>query len=537
MAVEGYLVSGILVLANLLARFEVVIASHDSASFNRSSFPAGFVFGTASAAYQYEGSANEDGKGPSIWDYFTHNYPGLSLSLSLSQMIELSSRIADGSNGDVADDSYHRYKEDVSIMKEMGMDAYRFSISWPRLLPNGKISGGVNKEGIRYYNNLINELLSKGVEPYVTLFHWDLPQALEDEYGGFLSPHIVDDFRDYAELCYKEFGDRVKHWITLNEPWTLCSNGYALGIHAPGRCSKWMNGNCSTGNSGTEPYLVAHHQILAHAAAVKVYKEKYQESQNGIIGITLVSHWMEPFSTAKFDQDAAMRALDFMFGWFMDPITYGDYPHSMRSIVGNRLPKFSEEQSMMVKGSFDFLGLNYYTANYAANIPYSNSVNISYTTDSQASLTSERNGIPIGPVTGSDWLYVYPRGIHDLLIYIKKRYNNPIIYITENGISEINNSTLSLKEALDDNKRIDYYSHHLLFLRRAIKDGVDVRGFFAWSLLDNFEWNVGYTVRFGINYVDYKDGLKRYPKHSAIWALQKDVKANPSTQSGGDDER
>ncbi|KAF8369269.1 hypothetical protein HHK36_032722 [Tetracentron sinense] len=442
MAVEGYLLSGILVLANLLARSEVVIASHDSASFNRSSFPAGFVFGTASAAYQYEGSANEDG------------------------------RIADGSNGDVADDSYHRYKEDVSIMKEMGMDAYRFSISWPRLLPNGKISGGVNKEGIRYYNNLINELLSKGVEPYVTLFHWDLPQALEDEYGGFLSPHIVDDFRDYAELCYKEFGDRVKHWITLNEPWTLCSNGYALGIHAPGRCSKWMNGNCSTGNSGTEPYLVAHHQILAHAAAVKVYKEKYQESQNGIIGITLVSHWMEPFSTAKFDQDAAMRALDFMFGWFMDPITYGNYPHSMRSIVGNRLPKFSEEQSMMVKGSFDFLGLNYYTANYAANLPYSNSVNISYTTDSQASLT---------------W------------------------------ISEINNSTLSIKEALDDNKRIDYYSHHLLFLRRAIKDGVDVRGFFAWSLLDNFEWNVGYTVRFGINYVDYKDGLKRYPKHSAIW--------------------
>ncbi|KAF8403882.1 hypothetical protein HHK36_011988 [Tetracentron sinense] len=503
MAVEGYLLSGILVLANLLARSEVVIASHDSASFNRSSFPAGFVFGSASAAYQYEGAANEDGKGPSIWDYFTHNYPG---------------RIADGSNGDVADDSYHRYKEDVSIMKEMGMDAYRFSISWPRLLPNGKTSGGVNKEGIRYYNNLIDELLSNGVQPYVTLFHWDLPQALEDEYGGFLSPHIVDDFRDYVELCYKEFGDRVKHWITLNEPLSFCSGGYNLGTLSPGRCSKWVNANCSTGNSGIEPYVVAHHQLLAHAAAVKVYKEKYQASQKGIIGITLNSHWIVPFSKSKFNKEAAIRALDFMFGWFMDPITYGDYPHSMRSIVGNRLPKFSEEQSKMLKGSFDFLGLNYYTAYYAANFPYNNSINVSYTTDSQANLTSERNGISIGPVAGgSSWLYVYPRGIRDLLIYIKERYNNPVIYITENGISEINNGTLSLKEALVDNMRIDYYSRHLLFIRRAIKDGVDVRGYFAWSLLDNFEWNSGYTVRFGIYYVDYKDGLKRYPKHSAIW--------------------
>ncbi|XP_043690847.1 beta-glucosidase 12-like [Telopea speciosissima] len=485
----------------LLLVNSVAVASQDSVSFNRSSFPEGFIFGTASASYQYEGAAQEGGKGPSTWDVFTQRYPG---------------KIKDHSNGDVADDSYHKYQEDVGIMKEMGLDAYRFSISWPRLLPHGKLSRGVNEEGIIYYNGLINELISNGMRPFVTLFHWDLPQALEDEYGGFLSPHIIDDFRDYAELCYREFGNRVKHWITLNEPWSLSIGGYDLGIHAPGRCSKFV-GNCSSGNSATEPYLAGHHQLLAHAAAVKVYKDKYQASQKGKIGITLVSHWMVPFSKDVSNYVAAQRALDFMFGWFMQPLAYGHYPKSMRSLLGNRLPEFSKEQSVMVKGSFDFLGLNYYTANYAANSPYSNSVNKSYFTDFHANLMGVRHGVPIGQKTGSAWLYMYPRGIWELLLLTKKRYNNPTIYITENGVSEVNNDTLTLEEALKDNMRIEYHRRHLIFIRKAIKEGVDVRGYFAWSLLDNFEWGDGYTVRFGINYVDYKNGLKRYPKHSAIW--------------------
>ncbi|XP_021832728.1 cyanogenic beta-glucosidase-like, partial [Prunus avium] len=220
----------------------------------------------------YEGAAKEGGRGPSIWDTFTHKYP---------------EKINDSSNGDITVDQYHRYKEDVGIMKNMGWDAYRFSISWSRLLPNGKLSGGVNKEGIKYYNNLINELLRNGLTPFVTLFHWDLPQTLEDEYGGFLSPHIVNHFQDYAELCYKEFGDRVKHWSTVNEPYTFSNNGYALGSLAPGRCSTWQQLNCTGGDSSTEPYLVTHHQLLAHAAAVKLYKNRYQASQNGVIGITL----------------------------------------------------------------------------------------------------------------------------------------------------------------------------------------------------------------------------------------------------------
>eukprot|EP00257_Ricinus_communis_P001685 XP_002512147.2 cyanogenic beta-glucosidase [Ricinus communis] len=270
-------------------------------SVRRSSFPAGFKFGTASSAYQYEGAANGYGRGPSIWDTFTHKYPG---------------KIKDRSNGDTAVDSYHRYKEDVAIMKSLGFDAYRFSISWSRLLPRGRLSRGVNQEGIDYYNNLINELLLNGIQPFVTLFHWDLPQALEDEYGGFLSSKIVCDFQNYAELCFSNFGDRVKHWITLNEPLSYANDGYATGLKAPGRCSKWISLNCTGGDSGTEPYIIGHNQLLAHAAAVRVYKDKYQMYQKGQIGITLNSEWILPMnSESNGDCIAASRALAFKYDW------------------------------------------------------------------------------------------------------------------------------------------------------------------------------------------------------------------------------
>ncbi|KAI5382235.1 variant 2, Beta-glucosidase 12 [Lathyrus oleraceus] len=387
--------------------------------FNRSSFPKGFVFGTASSAYQYEGAAFEGGKGPSIWDNFTHKYP---------------EKIKDRSNGDVAVDSYHKYKEDIELIKDLNMDAYRFSISWSRVLPKGKLSGGVNPEGIKYYNNLINGLLAKGLQPYVTLFHWDVPQALEDEYHGLLSHRIVDDFRDYAELCFKEFGDRVKHWITINEPWTVSMNAYAFGTLAPGRCSYWLNRNCTGGDSGTEPYLAAHNQLLAHSAAANLYRIKYKSSQRGIIGITLVSHWYEPATTATADVDASKRALDFMFGWYMNPLTRGEYPKSMRTLVGKRLPKFSKEESRELKGSFDFLGLNYYSSYYAAHASHHpNVVQPAIQTDSLVNATFEHNGKPLGPMSASSWLCIYPKGLHNLLLYTKKTYEDPVIYITENG--------------------------------------------------------------------------------------------------------
>lgn len=495
----------ILTLFNLFTTLpfaEVVSPILDVSSLNRSSFPTGFIFGTASSSYQYEGAAKEGGRGASIWDTYTHKYPD---------------KIEDRSNGDVAVDQYYRYKEDVAIMRNMNLDAYRFSISWSRILPKGKLKGGINQEGIKYYNNLINELLTNGLQPFVTLFHWDLPQPLEDEYGGFLSPLVINDFQDYAELCFKEFGDRVKYWITFNEPYSYSIGGYAIGIFPPGRCSKWLNSNCTDGDSGKEPYIVSHHQLIAHAAAAHVYKKKYQESQKGVIGITLVSNWFIPFSDNKFDQNAAERAVDFMFGWFMEPLTTGKYPKSMRSLVGKRLPNFSIKQARLLKGSFDFLGLNYYTSNYATNAPQLKNGRRSYNTDSHANLTTERNGIPIGPRAASNWLYVYPKGIQELLLHIKKVYNNPLIYITENGIDEFNDPTLSLEEALMDTYRIDYYHRHLFYIRSAIKNGVNIKGYFAWSLLDNFEWSSGYTVRFGINFVDYKNGLTRHQKLSAKW--------------------
>ncbi|CAJ2667119.1 unnamed protein product [Trifolium pratense] len=495
---------GIVVILSYVTIVEatILLTNDINKSLNRSSFPEGFIFGTASSAYQYEGAANVGGRGPSIWDAFTHKYPG---------------KITDRSNGDVAIDEYHRYKEDVEIMKDINMDAYRFSISWSRILPKGKLDGGVNKEGINYYNNLINELLAKGLQPFVTLFHWDLPQTLEEEYSGFLSPNIVNDFQDYAELCFKIFGDRVKHWITLNEPWSFANHAYAEGVFAPGRCSPWQNLNCTGGDSATEPYIVAHNQLLAHALAVNVYKTKYQASQKGKIGITLVSHWVMPLNNTELDHQAAQRAIDFIYGWFMDPLTLGDYPSSMRSLVGNRLPKFSTYQAKLVKGSFDFIGLNYYTSTYATNAPELSEAKPSYTTDSLAILTQERNGIPIGPTAASFWMSIYPKGIRELLIYTKTKYNNPLIYITENGMDELDDPTLLLEKALEDTIRVDYYYNHLYYLRTAIEDGVNVKGYFAWSLIDNFEWSSGYTMRFGLYFVDYNNGMKRYPKMSAIW--------------------
>ncbi|KAK3224015.1 hypothetical protein Dsin_011040 [Dipteronia sinensis] len=472
-----------------------------SAELNRSSFPAGFLFGAGSSAYQYEGATNIDGRKPSIWDTFVTKYP---------------EKISDHSTGNVADEFYYLYKEDIARMKKIGLDTFRLSISWSRVLPQGKISGGVNWKGVNFYNSLINELLSNGIQPFVTIFHWDLPQALEDEYGGFLSPKIVDDYRDYANFCFQEFGDRVKYWITLNEPNLFSSRGYASGIYAPGRCSNYI-GNCSRGNSATEPYLVTHHLILSHANAVKLYKDKYKTSQKGIVGITVDSRWQVPKFQTVSSRKAALRALDFQFGWVVHPMTNGDYPKTMRCLVGNRLPNFTNEESILIKGTLDFVGLNYYTSKYADDVTSYSSVFLSYTTDSHVNETTEKNGIPIGELAGGNWLYMYPKGIREFVLYVKRKYSGLPIYITENGMADNNNNSLSIDEALDDDLRIKYHHLHLSYLLQAIKMGADVRGYSIWSLMDDFEWNFGYTLRFGLTYVDYRNGLKRYLKKSAFW--------------------
>ncbi|KAL3832902.1 hypothetical protein ACJIZ3_007638 [Penstemon smallii] len=480
---------------------------YDLSVFNRSSFPSDFLFGAASAAYQYEGAAFEDGKGPSIWDTYTHKF---------------SDKILDKSNGDVGNDFYHRYKEDVKLLKFMGLDVFRMSISWPRILPRGKLIWGVNKKGIEFYNNVFNELIANGITPYVTIFHWDLPQALEDEYSGFLSPLVIDDFRDFADLCFKEFGDRVKHWITLNEPFTFVNGGYDIGIVgqlAPGRCSRWLN--CTQGNSATEPYLAAHHLLLCHASTVRLYKAKYQATQKGEIGVTIVTHWMVPYSNSKLDIEAAQRAIDFIYGWFADPIFTGDYPKSMRSYVKHRLPRFTQEQSAMLKGSLDFVGVNYYTGNFVQHL-VNRTGRVVSSTDNMCHLGTDRNGTHIGDLTGVSSFDVYPKGLHDLLVYTKEKYNNPKIYVTETGIGD---QVHSVKVDTNDPQRIDYYNRHLKAIGKAIQQGVNVKALFAWTFMDTFEWGSGYTMRFGLCYVDFKNGLKRIPKRSALW-LRKSMLKN-----------
>lgn len=489
-------------IALLLTVVSMIQFESCHADINRGSFPEGFVFGTASSAYQLEGAVKEDGRGATIWDTFSHRF----------------GKVADFSNGDIAVDQYHLYKEDIKLMKGMGMDAYRFSIAWSRIFPNG--SGEINQAGVDHYNNLINALLSEGIEPYVTLYHWDLPQALEDKYTGWLNPQIIKDYAVYAETCFEKFGDRVKHWITFNEPHTFTIQGYDVGLHAPGRCSILLHVFCKAGNSATEPYIVAHNVLLSHAAAVDIYRKKYKSTQHGSIGISFDVIWFEPATNSTEDIDATQRAQDFQLGWFLDPLMFGDYPSSMRNRVGKRLPTFSESEAALVKGSLDFVGINHYTTFYAKH----NSTNIigillhDALADSGAITLPFKGVKAIAERAHSIWLYIVPHGIRSLMNYIKDRYGNPPVIITENGMDDANSPFISLKDALKDETRIRYHHDYLTNLLASIKeDGCDVRGYFVWSLLDNWEWAAGFTSRFGLYYVDYRDNLKRYPKESVQW--------------------
>ncbi|KAG6645283.1 hypothetical protein CIPAW_08G111600 [Carya illinoinensis] len=476
---------------NYLKEYESADSSKKDIS--RSDFPPNFLFGVATSAYQVEGACTEGGRGPSIWDAFSHT----------------EGKIADKSNGDSAVDQYHRYKEDVELIAKLGFDAYRFSISWSRIFPDG-LGTKVNDEGIAYYNNVINALLEKGIQPCITLYHWDLPLHLHETMGGWLNKEIVKYFAIYAETCFASFGDRVKTWITINEPLQTSVNGYDAGIFAPGRRE----------HSSTEPYLVSHHQILAHAAAVSIYRNKYKDKQGGQIGLVLDCEWAEANSDKMEDKSAAARRLDFQFGWFMHPIYYGEYPNAMRERLGERLPKFSEEDKKLIRNSIDFIGLNHYTSRFISYVKDCPDEGDFYKAQEMQRIAEWEEGEAIGPRAASEWLYVVPWGIRKVLNYIAQKYNNVPIYITENGMDDNDNGTSPLNEMLDDKLRVFYFKTYLEAVAQAIKDGVDVRGYFAWSLLDNFEWAQGYTKRFGLVYVDYKNGLSRHPKSSAYWFLR-----------------
>lgn len=476
-------------------------------SSDTSAFPSNFLFGTASSSYQFEGAYLSNGKGLSNWDVFTHK-PGT---------------IMDGTNGDVAVDHYHRYPEDLDLMEYIGVNSYRFSISWARILPKGRF-GTANRAGINHYNKFINELLRRGIQPFVTLTHYDIPQELEDRYGAWLSPEIQEDFKYYADICFKSFGDRVKYWTTFNEPNVAAIRGYRSGIFPPSRCSGTF-GYCSSGDSEREPFIAAHNMILSHAAAVNVYRTKYQKKQGGSIGIVMNAIWHEPISDSLEDKLAVERANAFYMNWFLDPIILGKYPTEMHEILGSDLPVFSKYELEKLKSGVDFIGINQYTSFYVKDCMFSTceqGPGVSKT-EGLYLRTAQKDGFFIGQPTALDWLHVYPQGIEKLVTYFKDRYNNIPMYITENGYCEEESVNVTTKAVLKDVQRVEYISSYLDALETAVRKGADVRGYFAWSLLDNFEWTSGYTVRFGLYHVDFST-LKRTRKLSATW--YKDYIAN-----------
>uniref|UniRef100_A0A0D3AAV0 thioglucosidase n=1 Tax=Brassica oleracea var. oleracea TaxID=109376 RepID=A0A0D3AAV0_BRAOL len=340
--------------------------------------------------------------------------------------------------------------------------------------------GGINHLGIEHYNRLIDALIRNGITPFVTLNHFDYPQELENRFKSWLSPEMQKEFGYLADTCFKHFGDRVKHWITINEPNQQIILSYLKGIFPPNRCSMPF-GNCSQGNSETEPFIAAHNTILAHAKAVQIYQTKYKKEQKGSIGIVVQTSWFEPISDSTADKNAAERAQSFYSNWILDPVVYGKYPKEMDCLISacNSGDGASRSEGFALK-------------------------------------LIQKGNISVGEVTDVSWLNIDPEGFRKMLNYLTDRYPNIPMFITENGLGELQKPETTVKELLNDTKRVRYLSGYLDALKTAMRDGANVKGYFAWSLLDNFEWLYGYKLRFGIYHVDYTT-LKRTPKQSAYW--------------------
>ncbi|XP_062088561.1 beta-glucosidase 11-like [Humulus lupulus] len=454
--------------------------------YSRNDFPVNFIFGSGTTSYQVEGAANEDGRTASIWDTFAH------------------AGYSHEDTGDIACDQYDKYKEDVKLMADMGLDAYRFSISWSRLIPNGR--GPVNPKGLEYYNNLINELLKHGIQPHVTLVNYDHPQALEDEYGGWVSRKMVEDFIQYADVCFKEFGDRVQYWTPVNEP-NIFGRGYDEGIVPPQRCSPPFGvTNCTRGNSSTEPYLVVHHILLAQASVVRLYRKNYQAKQHGFIGLSIYTSFNVPYTYTKQDIIATQRANDFLFGWVLEPLVFGDYPKIMKQNAGSRIPSFTKLESEMVKGAFDFIGvIHYYNIRIKDN-PVSLLTELrDYSSDQALQMMG------YDPMTDSEFP-INPWGLEGVLEYIKQSYGNPPVFVYENG------QRMPRISSLEDTPRVEYLQAYIGGVLNAMRNGSNTRGYFAWSFLDVLELFNGFDTAYGLVYVDIDDPeLKRYPKLSAHW--------------------
>lgn len=428
--------------------------------------PRDFVWGAATAAYQVEGAITQDGKGRSIWDTYTHLEPSRT----------------NGENADITCDHYNRMEEDVKLMKSLGMDTYRFSISWSRVIPLGGRADAVNEAGIAFYDRLINTLLAHGITPSVTLYHWDLPQELYDRYRGFLTTaEFRADFERYARLCFARFGDRVKVWITFNEPYIISIFGHLNGSLAPGHCRE------AGTDTRTEPWRVGHTIILSHASVVRLYAEEFQALQNGKITIVLNGHFYEPYDkTSQADIDAAQIRLEFYIGWFGDPIFAGrDYPQSMKDYLGDRLPGFTSADLKLLHDTYAinaFYGMNHYSTKFAHQL--STPAPEDDWTRNIGESSEDSKGVQVGPASSMPWLRIAPSGFRKVLSWVWHRYKLPII-VTENGCPCPNESSIEI--AKDDTFRQLYLGLYLDAISQAIyEDGVPVEGYYVWSLMDNF---------------------------------------------------
>ncbi|MDD3223378.1 MAG: glycoside hydrolase family 1 protein [Clostridium sp.] len=456
-------------------------------------FPKDFFFGAASAAYQVEGAWNEDGKGVSNWDVFS-KIPG---------------KTFEGTNGDVAVDHYHRYKEDVKLMAEMGLESYRFSISWTRIMPNGDRE--INKKGIEFYNNLINECLKYGIVPFATLYHWDMPQSLEEK-GGWTNKKTVDAFVKYAKTCFEAFGDRVKHWITFNETIVFCSSGYLTGSHPPGIVND------------TKKYFMATHNVFtAHARTVEEYKKL---KQFGEIGIT---HVFSPaFSVDDKEENvfAAYHANQYEISWYYDPILKGTYPEYVVKQLKEQgiTPDWTDEELAVIKSAApknDFIGLNYYQPKRV----------IKNNVETEGSSSPTRENVTGAPGSASfDGVYrtvkmqdkkytkwgweIAPNALLEGLRTLRSNYGDIKLYITENGLGD---ADPIIENEVMDVARIKFIEAHLKSIKSAISEGINLKGYYAWSVIDLLSWLNGYKKQYGFIYVDRKNNLSRKKKLSFYW--------------------
>ena len=441
-------------------------------------FPPGFLWGVATSAYQIEGHPLADGAGPSIWHRFSHT-PG---------------RIAHGDTGDLACDHYRRYAEDLDLIQWLGVNAYRFSVSWGRVLPEGR--GRVNQPGLDFYRRLVDGLVERGIRPMITLYHWDLPAALYDR-GGWLSPDSPHWFADYADILFRALDDSAPLWITINEPWVVTVPGHLEGGLAPGHRDLF------------EPPRVAHHLLLAHAEAVRAYRALGRHQ----IGLAVNLEPQHPATDRPEDQAAARRRDAFINHWFLDPPLLGRYPPELADIFGPAWPDFSATDLERLREPGDFIGVNYYSRGLTRAAPEA------------PPLGAVRMPPPCTAESTTMGWEVYPAGLTEILLWVRERYGSPPVYITENGAAF--DDPPSEAEPIPDPRRIAYLRGHIQAAGAALAQGVDLRGYCVWSLLDNFEWAEGYAQRFGLYRVDPSD-QRRQPKKSADY-LRSVIASNGAT--------